>query len=216
MQLSITKSYGQKKVFEQLVLDFADGKTTCILGVSGVGKTTLLHCLAGLTDYEGTLVEQTENVGFVFQEPRLLPFSTVEENIKYVGATEEETQDALQLLEISGLAQKYPDQISGGEKQRVALARAIAKKPKLLLLDEPFSSLDLPLKIRLTETFKDLCKRYTPTVVYVTHDIDEALAVGHTVYVIKDGKIAYTCDGEPCIYGENSEKKQQIIRALTE
>lgn len=216
MQLNITKSYGEKKVFEGLALEILDGKTTCVLGVSGVGKTTLLHCLAGLTDYEGTFSGQTQDVGFVFQQPRLLPFSTVEENIKYVGATDEETQETLRLLEIECLAKKYPDQISGGEKQRVALARAIAKKPKLLLLDEPFSSLDLPLKIRLTEAFKDLYAEYKPTVVYVTHDIDEALAVGHTVYVIKDGKIAYTCEVEPCAYGENFEKKQQIIQALTE
>ena len=215
MQLNLTKRYGTKTVFENFDLEFLDGKTTCILGASGAGKTTLLHCLAGLTEYDGTPLQGTENVGFVFQEARLLPYSTVEENIFYVGATVEETERALRLLEIEALAKKYPDEISGGEKQRVALARAIAKSPKLLLLDEPFSSLDLPLKIRLTETLKKLCEAYKPTVVFVTHDIDEALAVGHSVCVIKDGKIAYSYQGEPCAYGENSQEKRQIIRALT-
>ena len=192
-----------------------EGEFAVVVGASGAGKTTLLHCLAGLTEYDGTPLQDTKNVGFVFQEPRLLPYSTVEENIFYVGATVEETERALRLLEIEALAKKYPDEISGGEKQRVALARAIAKSPKLLLLDEPFSSLDLPLKIRLTETLKKLCEAYKPTVVFVTHDIDEALAVGHSVCVIKDGKIAYSYQGEPCAYGENSQEKRQIIRALT-
>ena len=215
MKLCITKRYGEKTVFENLTLELADGKVTCILGASGAGKTTLLHCLAGLTEYEGVVDGLPKGVGFVFQEPRLLPFLTVEENLAYVGATAEETAEALELLHISAFAKKYPNQLSGGEKQRVALARAIAKKPKLLLLDEPFSSLDLPLKIRLLEAFEKLYQEYAPTVVFVTHDIDEALCIGHTAYVIKDGK-AYSHTYTPCPYGENALTKTEIIKTLTE
>lgn len=216
MKLCISKSYGERIVFQDVDLEIEDGKVTCILGESGAGKTTLLHCLAGLTEYEGNADGVPENIGFVFQEPRLLPFLTVEENLQYVGASVEETQTALELLEISAHAKKYPDALSGGEKQRVALARAIAKRPKLLLLDEPFSSLDVPLKIRLLKAFKRLYESYTPTVVFVTHDIDEALSIGHTAYVIKDGKVRYKTEYTPCAYAENSTGKRNIVKALTE
>lgn len=215
MKLCITKRYGDKTVFEDFCLELADGKVTCILGASGAGKTTLLHCLAGLTDYEGSIDGLESNVGFVFQEPRLLPFATVEENLSYVGGTPEEIAETLEMLALTDFAKKYPRALSGGEKQRVALARAVVKKPKLLLLDEPFSSLDLPLKLRFLETFNKLYERYAPTVVFVTHDIDEALCVGHTACVMRDGKphlVAYT----PGEYGTNAEKKAEIIKMLTE
>ena len=214
MKLCITKRYKEKCVFDGFTIEIPDGEVTCILGASGVGKTTLLHCLAGLTTFDGEITGKTENVGFVFQEPRLLPFLTVEENLAYVGASEEEIRTALQVLEISAYAKGYPDRLSGGEKQRVALARAIAKKPPLLLLDEPFSSLDLPLKLRLLSAFKKLYQSYTPTVVFVTHDIDEALCIGQRIVVLKDGKTVREIETTPCEYGENVQEKKQIVQAL--
>ena len=215
MKLCITKRYGDKQVFDRFTTEFADGEITCIVGASGVGKTTLLRCLAGLTDFEGQIDGNAGNVGFVFQEPRLLPWLTVEENVSYVGATTDEIRTALDLVEIPTLAKKYPSELSGGEKQRVALCRAIVKKPPLLLLDEPFSSLDLPLKLRLLDAFDALYQSYTPTVVFVTHDIDEALCIGRRVLVLKDGKTAYDVRVQPGPYGENYQEKKKIIQAIT-
>lgn len=216
MKLCITKRYGEKKVFDEFSAELVDGEITCIVGASGVGKTTLLRCLAGLTDFDGQIDGKTDNVGFVFQEPRLLPWLTVEENVAYVGATAEEIRTALALVEIPTLAKKYPSELSGGEKQRVALCRAIVKQPPLLLLDEPFSSLDLPLKLRLLESFYTLYQSYTPTVVFVTHDIDEALCIGRRVMVLKNGKTAYDVRVQPCSYGENYQEKKKIIQAITQ
>lgn len=215
MKLCITKRYGDKQVFDRFTTEFADGEITCIVGASGVGKTTLLRCLEGLTDFEGQIDGNAGNVGFVFQEPRLLPWLTVEENVSYVGATADEVRTALELVEIPTLAKKYPSELSGGEKQRVALCRAIVKKPPLLLLDEPFSSLDLPLKLRLLDAFDTLYQSYTPTVVFVTHDIDEALCIGRRVLVLKDGKTAYDVRVQPGPYGENYQEKKKIIQAIT-
>ena len=216
MKLCITKRYKEKCVFDGFALEILSGEVTCILGASGVGKTTLLHCLAGLTPFEGEIDGKTEKVGFVFQEPRLLPFLTVEENLAYVGASEDEIRTALELLEISAYAKQYPDMLSGGEKQRVALARAIVKKSPLLLLDEPFSSLDLPLKLRLISAFKTLYQSYTPTVVFVTHDIDEALCIGQRIVVLKDGEAIYSARVTPCAYGENAKEKQNVLQAITQ
>ncbi len=214
MNICITKRYGEKTVLENFTLSLDEGKVTCILGKSGAGKTTLLHCLAGLTAYEGEIEGAPDSLGYVFQEDRLLPHLTVEENLAYVGASEAQIQDALAQMEVSAHAKKYPCALSGGEKQRVSLARAVAKKPALLLLDEPFSSLDLPLKVRLLQTLETLHDAYRPTVVFVTHDIDEALTVGDCVYVIDEGKTVYHSTFSRTAYGENAEERKRIIQAI--
>ena len=214
MKLCITKSYGERTVFDHYTLQIPDGKITCVLGNSGVGKTTLLKCISGLTTFKGEVERKDAALGYVFQEARLIPHLTVEENLAYIGASQEEIDKSLQALEISALAKKPASTLSGGEKQRVALARAIAKKPSLLLLDEPFSSLDLPLKLRLLDAFNTLQKEYAPTVIFVTHDIDEALFVADNIVVIKDGKTAYENVVTPCNYGENAQERKQIIKAI--
>lgn len=214
MKLCITKSYGERTVFDNYTLQIPDGKITCVLGNSGVGKTTLLKCISGLTTFKGEVERKDDALGYVFQEPRLIPHLTVEENLIYIGAAQEDIDGVLRALEISDLAKKRACTLSGGEKQRVALARAIVKKPSVLLLDEPFSSLDLPLKLRLLETFRALHKQYAPTVVFVTHDIDEALCVADNIVVMKDGKTAYEKCVTPQAYGENADIKKQIIKAI--
>lgn len=214
MKICITKTYGEKTVFDNYALQIPDGKITCVLGNSGVGKTTLLKCISGLTAFVGEVETQDNTLGYVFQEPRLIPHLTVEENLAYIGASQEEIDGKLRALEIFALAKKRACTLSGGEKQRVALARAMVKKAKLLLLDEPFSSLDLPLKLRLLDTFRVLQKEYVPTVIFVTHDIDEALFVADNIVVIKDGKTAYETGITPCEYGKNTQERTNIIQAL--
>ena len=216
MKICVSKAYGEKKIFENLALEFADGEVVCVLGASGVGKTTLLRILAGLTNYEGELDGLPARVGYAFQEPRLLPHLTVEQNLVYAGARNFER--VLETTELSAHRRKYPRELSGGEKQRLALARAFAADAPLLLLDEPFSSLDTALKIRLWGVFARLWEEKKPTAVVVTHDLEEAWALGRRIVVLKDGKIAYDRRFDkkqyPALYGERSKEKDEILSLI--
>ena len=216
MKICVSKAYGEKKIFENLALEFADGEVVCVLGASGVGKTTLLRILAGLTNYEGEVDGLPARVGYAFQEPRLLPHLTVEQNLVYAGARNFER--VLETTELSAHRRKYPRELSGGEKQRLALARAFAADAPLLLLDEPFSSLDTALKIRLWGVFARLWEEKKPTAVVVTHDLEEAWALGQRIVVLKDGKIAYDRRFDkkvyPAPYGERSKEKDQILSLI--
>ena len=216
MKICVSKAYGEKKIFENLALEFADGEVVCVLGASGVGKTTLLRILAGLTNYEGEVDGLPARVGYAFQEPRLLPHLTMEENLLYAGARNFER--VLETTELSAHRRKYPRELSGGEKQRAALARAFAADAPLLLLDEPFSSLDTALKIRLWSVFARLWEEKKPTAVLVTHDLEEAWALGRRIVVLKDGKIAYDRRFDkkqyPALYGERSKEKDEILSLI--
>ena len=218
MKTLISKSYGEKKVFENLELEIPEREILCVLGESGVGKTTLLNILAGLTDYTGEITDKPERVSYVFQEPRLLPNLTVADNLRFAGAREEELDETLLAVGLSEHKHKRPSALSGGEKQRVSLARAFLFHAPLLLLDEPFSSLDLSLKTRIWELLAKLWEKEKPTTVLVTHDLEEAWALGHTIVVLKGGKIVYrsrpTRSAFPAKYGENSPEKQALLDVL--
>ncbi len=189
----IRKDYGPQKVFENFSLEINEKEILCVLGESGGGKTTLLNILAGLTPFSGVKEGVPDEISYIFQESRLLPNLTARENISLVGGAPETVEDLLEKVELSEKADKRPTQLSGGEKQRVSIARAFSVDFKLLLMDEPFSSLDTGLKIRLIKVFKNLweSKRENASAVFVTHDIEEALMVADRVVVLKDGKIVY-------------------------
>lgn len=219
MKICISKSYETKKVFDGLTIDVTEGEILCVLGESGCGKTTLLNILAGLTSYKGELFGVPEKVGYIFQEPRLIPTLTVQENLRYVGGRDKEIDEVLQKVELLEKKNEYPDTLSGGEKQRVSIARAFLSNAALLLLDEPFSSLDTPLKIRLMQTFARLWQEKRQTVVFVTHDIEEALSVGHRILLIKDGKVCLdkTLEGQiPRNYGMQTEERKIVLQAIIE
>lgn len=219
MKLQISKRYGEKRVFENFRLEIDEGEVLCVLGESGGGKTTLLNILAGLTPYEGRIENAPKKVGYAFQEPRLLPSLTVEENLRYVGGRYELIEEILQKTELFEHRNKRPKSLSGGEKQRVSLARAFVAESEALLFDEPFSSLDTALKIRLAEVFARLWERERKTAVFVTHDIEVACMLAHRVIVLKKGKIALDIRmprGElPRAYGVESEEKKRILEELT-
>ena len=220
MKVLLSKSYQDKRVLEGFALEIPDQKVTCVLGASGVGKTTLLNILAGLTTFEGEMVGVPKEVGYIFQEARLLPNLTVKENLLYAGAKESEIDSMLQKVGLFDYADKKPTRLSGGERQRVAVARAFLSHAPLLLLDEPFSSLDTALKIKLCAVFGELWKQEKSTVVMVTHDLEEALMLGHKIVILKNGKIEKEWqvgneEGEyPVPYGEENDLRAEILRFL--
>ena len=195
--IKISKKYGYRSIFDDFSLDLADNKLSVIMGVSGIGKTTLLNILAGLSDVDGT-VEVEKPISFVFQSDRLINHLTVRQNLEFVlknvvlSRPKELVID--EMLETVGLKYKadcLPNTLSGGEKQRVSIARAFVYPAKTLLLDEPFSSLDYALKVQLMNLLTDLLKKNNRTAVFVTHDVDEALALADDVYILGHNKIEY-------------------------
>lgn len=183
----ITLMYDDVKVFEHLSLDIKKNKITCIVGPSGCGKTSLLNILSGLLlPASGQVNTTNEKVGYIFQEDRLLPWETVYENIRLVNERENKHEiiELLKALELEGFMNKYPHQLSGGMKQRVSIARGFYYHSSLLLMDEPFKSLDYDLRVHLISYLGRLWKDTNNTIVFVTHDLDEALLLGHEVIVL--------------------------------
>lgn len=187
-----TVHYGKRMIFSDFSLELEEGRITCIMGASGIGKTTLLRLAAGLQQpHSGTIERKAEaRIGYVFQEPRLLSSKTVLGNVRWVLddlGTAAKNADALTWLDEAGLAHvltSYPDQLSGGMKQRVSVVRAFLSNPGLLLMDEPFQSLDAATRRDMQKLLLNLWHKEKPTVLLVTHDLDEALALGSHIVVL--------------------------------
>lgn len=192
--IGINKTYGDNVVFDGFNLELDDRKITAVMGASGSGKTTLLKIIGGLTDYSGSLSSEGK-VSFIFQEQRLIPNLTVYRNLEYVtlrdipdkAERKKIIEDILNRVELSDSMDKFPSELSGGMAQRVALARAFVYNSSLLLMDEPFKGLDVSLKKRITELFYKLYENDKRTVVFVTHDIDDALLLADRIIVLQKG-----------------------------
>ena len=190
---------------EGLRFSVEPGEFVAIVGPSGAGKSTLLNIVAGLDPrYEGEVTctngagdGHEHRVGFVFQAPRLMPWLTALENVRLVLAQEtgsaEAAREILGEVGLQGFEDAYPGQLSGGMQRRVALARAFSVKPLLLLMDEPFASLDEPLAWRLRGGLHDLWRRHRPTVLFVTHDLTEALSLADRVVFLspRPGRVVW-------------------------
>ena len=195
--------YDQTSIIEKFDLCANKGSITAIIGESGSGKSTLLRILAGLQnanqgifklddqiifDDKSSIDAHKRKIGLVFQDYTLFPHLTVYQNIAF-GMRQKNKKDRIQailkMVELEKDTKKYPYECSGGMQQRIALARAIANQPKLLLLDEPFSNLDQELKIRLRSQFIDWAKQEDITLIWVTHDIEEAYAIADQVIELK-------------------------------
>jgi iron(III) transport system ATP-binding protein len=203
------KSFGPQTVLNGLSLTIPAGSFTAVLGPSGSGKTTLLRILAGferpdrgsvaignvMVDGEQCHVPpEQRRVGYVSQEGSLFPHLNVEANVGFGLPRRqrrgERVGELLEAVGLGGLARRYPHQLSGGQQQRVALARALAVEPRLVLLDEPFASLDAHLRASVRADVHDILRRAGTTAVLVTHDQDEALSIADMVAVIRNGTIA--------------------------
>lgn len=181
-------------MLDELDLSIPHGQFVALLGRSGSGKSTLLRALAGL-DYDvhgaGEL-RVPEKTSVVFQDSRLLPWQRVLPNVLY-GQPRSAKAAGLKVLAEVGLAGReraWPNELSGGEQQRVSLARSLVGEPDLLLADEPFGALDALTRIKMHELLRELIRRHRPTVLLVTHDVDEAIALADRVLVIDGGRIA--------------------------
>jgi len=224
----LTKAYAVEQAVQDVSLSVRDGELLTLLGPSGCGKTTMLRLLAGLEhpsagtveiagetvatgDGEGFVPAEERDVGLVFQDFALFPHLTVEENVAFGlrdwSASERaaRVEDLLDLVDLSAHREKEPGALSGGQQQRVALARALAPEPDVLLLDEPFSNLDVRLRVEMREEVRDILKTAGVTAVSVTHDQEEALSISDRVAIMHDGAIEQA--GTPEAVFENPESR---------
>ncbi|SOD77402.1 sulfonate transport system ATP-binding protein [Streptomyces sp. 1222.2] len=190
----LTRSFDGRKVLDGIDLDIPAGQFVALLGHSGSGKSTLLRAVAGL-DHEvvgsGQLTAPAR-VSVVFQDSRLLPWRRVLDNV-LLGTEGKEAagrgREALAEVGLKGRERAWPNELSGGEAQRAALARSLVRDPELLLADEPFGALDALTRIRMHSLLRQLWERHRPSVLLVTHDVDEAIVLADRVLVLEEGRI---------------------------
>lgn len=201
----LIKKFNDHYVFNNLNLDIESDKITVILGKSGCGKTTLLRLISNLEKYDsGSINTNNLKFSYVFQEPRLFPWLTVFENIQAItNLPSDEIYKMIRMVDLEKFSNSYPDELSGGMKSRVSLARAFAYKPNFLLMDEPFSSLDDFTRVKMQEELLELYNKENVGILFVTHNIDEALTIADKIIVLKEGKIYSS-------YNINSKKRDLL------
>jgi ABC-type Fe3+/spermidine/putrescine transport system ATPase subunit len=225
---NITASYKGSAVLRDLNLELPDGMLVSVLGVSGAGKTTLLRVLAGLMKPDSGSIRidgkditdvpaEKRGFGYVFQSPLLFPHMTVSQNIRFGLETRKWTEDRmrkrvgllLDVLSLTGLENRLPQKLSGGQQQRVAIARALAPEPCLLLMDEPFSSLDPQLRKSSGELIRSIQETMGLTIVFVTHDREESLLLSNRIALLGEGRILQA-DSPRAIYNMPASREVAI------
>lgn len=205
---NLSKKFGSNWAVDHINLDIVDGEFITLLGPSGSGKTTCLMMVAGLVEPSGgdillwderinDLPPHKRGIGVVFQHYALFPHMTVEDNISYPlrmrstsqSEVEERVDRVLKIIQLKGMKARFPKQLSGGEQQRVALARALVFNPKILLMDEPLGALDRKLRLRLQHEIRDIQRELGVTLMYVTHDQEEAMTMSDRIALMRDGHI---------------------------
>ncbi len=241
----LDKSFGTVRVISNLNVSFRAGAISVLLGSSGCGKTTILRCIAGLEEpdtgeisihdrkvfssREGiSLPPERRNLGMVFQSYAIWPHMTVYENValplKAHGVRSEQARprvhEVLNLVGLGGLEQRSATQLSGGQQQRVAIARCLVNQPELILLDEPLSNLDAKLRIGMRGELRDLQRRLNATMIFVTHDQEEAMSLADEIFLFRNGYLAQSGSGTDLYRRPNSRYvaeffgKANIFRAI--
>lgn len=229
---NLSKIYDQRSILKKIDLEIERGEFICIIGPSGCGKSTLLNLVGGFLENDGgsimikgQLVEKpNRQCIMVFQEfDQLFAWKTVKKNVAFPLQkshhirTKEEVDDLashyLKMVKLEGAVDLYPHQLSGGMKQRCAIARALVTTPEVLLMDEPFGSLDIQTKKELQETLLDIWEKTQTTILFVTHDVREALNLADRVIILGEGEIKATIDNRD--KDNYDEKMTQIIGFMT-
>jgi osmoprotectant transport system ATP-binding protein len=237
----LSKSYdgGRRFVVRDLSLEVADGKTLVLLGSSGSGKTTVLKMInrliepsAGTIEVDGTdvlrqdVVSLRRSIGYAFQQVGLFPHMTVEENVAIglrlrgdsAALRRRRARELLELVELpaEAYAERFPAELSGGQAQRVGVARSLAAEPKYLLLDEPFGALDEVTRESLRAALKKVRERLQKTIVFVTHDIFEALDLGDRIAVLHEGRLEQLGSGEELLKKPATPFVERLFRRRVE
>jgi len=228
---NLTKIYNNKKVLDNISFEVKDGEFLSILGPSGCGKTTLLKILIGIEEVtSGEIIKNKKNItkvdpskrgmGIVFQNYALFPNMTVLQNVMYalnikIKNKEKAEKESLKMLKMVNMDEhinKYPHQLSGGQQQRVAIARTLALKPDIILFDEPMSALDADNRLILRKEIKNIQKELKTTMIYITHDQEEAFSMSDRVMVMNNG-IIEQIDVPNVIY--NKPKNEYVRNFVT-
>lgn len=204
---NLEKSFNDTQVLKNLNLNIEEGEFVTLLGPSGCGKSTLLRCIAGLNSINNgkifidgkdmtNVISKDRNIGMVFQNYALFPNMTVWENIEFglkmkkEKNYDEKIRQIIDMVDLNGKENFYPNELSGGQQQRVAFARSLITKPKILLLDESLSALDAKIRKSLRDKLRKIQKQLGITTIFVTHDQEEALAVSDRIFVMNKGEIS--------------------------
>ncbi|GAA2550210.1 ABC transporter ATP-binding protein [Mycolicibacterium diernhoferi] len=212
----VTRCFGATVILDAVNLTIHRGEFVALLGRSGSGKSTLLRALAGLdhgVEGAGDLFV-TRDVSVVFQDSRLLPWARVLDNVTLGltgGGSAQRGSAVLADVGLPGRERAWPYELSGGEQQRVALARSLVRDPALLLADEPFGALDALTRIRMHGLLQDLCAKYRPGVLLVTHDVDEAVALADRVLVLDGGRFVADRQLDFTEGGERTYRNPQFV-----
>jgi NitT/TauT family transport system ATP-binding protein len=195
---NVSMAFGGNTILKNVSFEIKPHESVAILGPSGSGKTTILKLIAGtLKPDSGNIEVQGERIGYVFQDHRLLPWLTALDNVMLVlrayhvnpDQIRRKAQAWMNLMKLKNYYHYYPRQLSGGMVQRVSIARALSIEPDIILMDEPFSSLDIPLADNLLRQVKQVLANYSTTTVYVSHDIVGAISIAQRLFVINAGQL---------------------------
>ncbi|WP_238915356.1 ABC transporter ATP-binding protein [Clostridium sp. YIM B02555] len=216
---NLNKAYGSEQIFKNFNIEFSGDNINCIVGKSGCGKSTLLNIIAGLIDIQGGEINGAalSDISYIFQEDRLIEWLNVKENLeltlkKYFDSSilGAKIDEVLELVGIYDIKNKYPNELSGGMRQRINIARAFGKPSKIILMDEPFKSLDYKLKYTIIDEFKNLLNKEKRMVILVTHDLDEAIYFQGNIFVFSNKPVIiagqFNSDLKNC--------KEEILRII--
>ena len=221
----VCKSFGSLSVLKDVSLTVGDGEIVALIGPSGCRKTTLLDIISGLSQPDSGTVIGGENISYMFQSARLLPWRTVYENIRLVreGVSPEEIHELIKAVGLEGFANYYPDQLSGGMAKRCALARAFHYQGTHLLMDEPFQGLDYGIRMEMIAMLLSVWKKHRQGILFVTHEIDEALTVASKIVLLRARPMTIRDvislpgkEGRDPSSLELTAIRQEIIHAITE